>query len=99
MTFLGFYERWQVTHGLHGIASSKGGKTLNWACGLFAALLGLVACPFVLVCAYFAWGFWGDGLPAASVYFALVAGAMLAELVAFLLYYDRWQTRNSLRRS
>ena len=99
VTFLGFFERWQVKHGLDGSSSSNGAKALNWACGLFATLLGLVACPFVLVCAYFTWGFWSDGMPAASVYFAVVAVAMLAELVGFLRYYDRWQTRSGLHRS
>lgn len=97
VAFLVSYERWQVTHGLYDSPLSKATKNLNWACGLFATLFGLLACPFILLSAYFAWMFWSDGPSAASVYFAFVALAMLAEPVAFLIFYDRWQTRNGLQ--
>jgi hypothetical protein len=97
VAFLVSYERWQLKQGLYDTASSKATKTLSWACGLLATLFGLLACPFILLSAYFAWMFWSDGLTAASVYFASVALAMLAEPVAFLFFYDRWQTRNGLQ--
>ena len=97
VAFLASYDRWQVTRGLYDTARGKATKTLNWGCGLFATLLFIVASPFILLSAYFAFMFWSDGMPAASVYFAVVALAMLAEPVALLLYYDRWQTRNGLQ--
>ena len=97
VAFLAAYDRWQVRQGLYDTARGKSTKTLNWACGLFATLLFLLASPFVLVSAYFAWVLGNDGLPVASVYFAVVALAMFAQPVAFLFYYDRWQTRNGLQ--
>ena len=96
VAFVGWYERWQVTHGFHNAAPDRRTKQLNWACGLFATVLGLLALPFIVLCALFAWGFWSDDARAASVYFALVALAMLAAPVAFMHYYDRWQKRNGL---
>jgi hypothetical protein len=99
VAFLLCYERWQVERGLYGSSPSTAVRTLNGACGLFAALLFLVASPVVLTSAYFAWTAWRDGLPVASGYFACVALATFAEPVAFLVLYDRWQTRNGLQHS
>lgn len=68
------------------------------ACG-GATLLALALPVAFLASAYFAWSAWGDGLPAASGYFTCVALATFAEPVAFLVAYDRWQTRNGLQHS
>lgn len=72
-------------------------KTLNWACGLSATLLGVLAAPLSWLIGFVAWGFWSDGALAASIYFSIVALAILAVPVAFLLFYDRWQSRNGLQ--
>lgn len=97
VAFVGCYERWQVRHGLYDAVPGTGTKTLNSACGLFAALLGLSAFAFFLLFAYLAWVFWSDGARAASVYFTIAALAMLAWPAAFLHYYDRWRTRNGVQ--
>lgn len=96
VAFLVFCERWQVRHGLFRSTSSKATKTLNWAWGLFATLFFLLAGALILLSAFFAWVFWSDGVAAASAYFAFVAIAMLAEPIAFLFFYDRWQSRNGV---
>lgn len=77
-------------------AARRATKALDWACGVFALLLGLLAAPFVVVSGYFAWMFGSDGVLGASVYFACVALALLGEPVVFLVHYDRWRTRNGL---
>lgn len=97
VAFLGLYGRWQVRRGLYDTSPRGVTRALNWSCGLFATLLGLLAVPFIVLSAYFAWAFWTDGRAVASVYFAAVALADLAVPVAFLLAYDRWQTRNGLQ--
>lgn len=96
VAFLGWYERWQVDHDLYRSRPGNAAKTLNWACGGVATLLGVVAAVLALSFVWVAWMFWSDGVPAASIYFAVFALAMLVEPVAFLFFYDRWQVRNGL---
>ncbi len=96
VAFLVLYERWQVKHEVYDAAGAWPTRALGWACGLLAALLAVVVLPIVLVSVYFAWMFWQDGLPAASVYFVAVALAASAVPVAFLFHYDRWRARNGL---
>jgi hypothetical protein len=91
-------ERRQPGRGPDAPSPGAATRTLNRACGLFAALLFLLASPLVLWSGYVAVMSWSDGLPAASAYFAAVALATFAEPVAFLLLYDRWQTRSGLQR-
>jgi hypothetical protein len=97
LAFMALFERWQLSRRLYVSAPNVTTKTVDLACGLFAALLGLLILPLVLFSAYFAWVFWSDGVPGAAVYFAVVALAFLAQPAVFYHYYDRWQTRNHLQ--
>lgn len=97
VAYLGWYERWQVRNGLSGARPGTAVKAVNWACGGVATLLAVVGAALALLFAWMAWMFWSDDVRAASLYFAVVALAMVAVPVAFLVFYDRWQGRNGLR--
>ena len=78
LAILVLHERRQVERG--DISGPAGASTTPiWAWELFATLPGLLACPFILLAAWCAWMFWIDGLPAASVYFAFIALAAIAD--------------------
>lgn len=96
LAILVLHERRQVERG--DISGPAGASTTPiWAWELFATLPGLLACPFILLAAWCAWMFWIDGLPAASVYFAFIALAAIADAVAFLVLHERWRTKNGLQ--
>lgn len=97
VAFLSVYGRWQTNHGPHAAAPTSGTRVLNWACGLFAALLAFAVLPVALGVLYLAHGSlqMGDLVPAA--FFAVTVLLLIGLPVAFLRSYDRWQTRNGLQ--
>lgn len=97
VAFLRVYERWQTSHGAHAAAPTTGTKAVNWACGLFAALLGFAVLPVAVWVLSLGYGSlkMGDLVPAA--FFAVTVLLLFGPPVAFLRWYDRWQTRNGLQ--
>jgi hypothetical protein len=96
LILVGGYERWQTEHGVYDAVPGKATKALDGACGVFTGFFILVVIASVLLLAFFAWVFWSDGVPAASLYFAVVALTMLSGPVAFATHWERWRISNGL---
>ena len=98
VAFLRLYERWQASHGLPAAAApTTGTKALSWACGLFAALLGFAVLPVAVLVLYLGYGSLKMGDPVPAAFFAVTVLLLFGSPVAFLRFYDRWQTRNGLQ--